>query len=468
MAKLLSSLANGTLVKFGKHQVNTETPQDIIWMVVDKNHSGYPSNSVTLIAQKIIDLRAFDAKQKPYYPDEEDYSVNYFYKASNLHQWLNSDAKVGEWYYPYDTYDQPPTADTVTYGTQYEERAGFLYNFTSNEKLALLPTTFKIYAGSKLTSMTTEVFVPSVREVFGAEGIADESTRFAYFLTNGAESGLTSNAYNNTLSTYKPKSVDGNWSYWTRSTEGTARPIIIYVNGQSSDDVEYDGSIGVRPVINLSGNERISDNVDGENCYTIKFNTAPVIDDSNKDLGIKSTGFTQTYKVTDVDADSVTVKEYIDNALIRSHVVTLGTTYTTSITDATWLKLGNGIHTIKIVANDGYVDVTRTYTFTKNVTGFEVVKKVPYDSTAMPTQIRVSVVRNIPDGATFKVEVCNNGYDTSPTWKDITAYVISGDIYDFENTTKTAAKWGVNIRVTVERGTASGACYITEIGGNFE
>ena len=468
MAKLLSSLANGTLVKFGKHQVNTETPKEIIWMVVDKNHSGYPSNSVTLIAQKIIDLRAFDAKQIPYYPDEEDYSTDSYYGASNLHQWLNSDAKASEWYHADDSYDQPPTADTVTYGTQYKERPGFLYNFTSNEKLALLPTTFKISAGSKLTSITTKVFAPSVREVYGVYGVADESTRFGYFLTNGAGSSLTSTAYTNTLSTYKPTSADSNWSYWTRSTTNTSRPVIIYVNGQSSDSAEYNGSIGVRPVINLSGNERVSDTTDGDGCYTVKFNTAPVIDGSNQDLGSKSSGFTQTYKVTDVDTDSVTVKEYIDNTLIRSHVVTLGTSYTISVTDATWLKLANGSHTIKIVANDGFVEVTRTYTFTKNVTGFTVVKKVPYDSTAMPTQIRVSVVRSIPEGATFKVYACNNGYDTSPTWEEITAYVVSGDIYDFKNTTKIATKWGVNVKVTVERGNASGACYITEIGGNFE
>ena len=288
MAKLLSSLPNGALIKFGKHQVNTETPQDIIWMVVDKNHSGYPSNSVTLIAQKIIDLRAFDAKQKPYYPDEEDYSTDSYYGASNLHQWLNSDAKAGGWYHADDTYDQPPTADTVTYGTQYKDRPGFLYNFTSNEKLAILPTTFKIDAGSQLTSITTKVFAPSVREVYGAYGVNDQSTRLSYFLTNGAGSSLTSIAYNNTLSTWKPTAKDDNWSYWTRSTTNTSRPVIIYVNGQSSEDSVYNGSIGVRPVINLSGNERVSDTTDGDSCYTVKFNTAPVINESDKNLGSKS------------------------------------------------------------------------------------------------------------------------------------------------------------------------------------
>ena len=466
MAKLLSSLANGSLVKFGKHQVNTETAQPIVWMVVAKNHSGYPSNSVTLMTQKIIDLRSYDAKCK-------DGTYDSYYKESNIAQWLNSDASAGNWYARKDTNDNPPSGDSnnVNRGTQYQNKAGFLSNFTSEEKLALLPTTLTLLPPAGGTEdISAKVFIPSIREILGEPSnlSGDKSTRFSYMSTAGSACKLTSQAYTNTLSTYKPTTVDDNWWYMTRSRSQTNIYIVDSTGVYNTSKYGYEGSLGVRPVINLSSNTKVSDTADSDGCYTVKFNNAPVIDGSNKDLGSKSAGFTQTYNVTDVDADSVTVKEYIDNTLIRSHVVTLGTSYTISVTDATWLKLANGSHTIKIVANDGFVEATRTYTFTKNVTGFTVVKKVPYDSAAMPTQIRVSVVRSIPEGATFKVYACNNGYDTSPTWEEITAYVVSGDIYDFKNTTKIATKWGVNVKVTVERGTASGACYITEIGGNFE
>ena len=56
MARLLNSLNVGDKVRMGRHQVNNEAKQDIIWQVAGKNHSGYPSNSVTLVAEKIIDL----------------------------------------------------------------------------------------------------------------------------------------------------------------------------------------------------------------------------------------------------------------------------------------------------------------------------------------------------------------------------------------------------------------------------
>jgi hypothetical protein len=88
MAQLLSSLAVGTTVKFGKHSINGEAAQPIVWIVADKSHSGYPSGSVTLIAERMIDLRAFDGK-------ESSGDANQYYNVSNLPQWLNSDANAG-------------------------------------------------------------------------------------------------------------------------------------------------------------------------------------------------------------------------------------------------------------------------------------------------------------------------------------------------------------------------------------
>ena len=82
----------------------------------------------------------------------------------------------------------------------------------------------------------------------------------------------------------------------------------------------------------------------------------------------------------------------------------------------------------------------------------------------------MSVVKNIPTEAIFKVEACNNGFDEAEDiiWEDITTDVVRGEPYDFQNESKNAFQWGVNIRVTVKRNGAEGACYITEIGGNFE
>ena len=71
-------------------------------------------------------------------------------------------------------------------------------------------------------------------------------------------------------------------------------------------------------------------------------------------------------------------------------------------------------------------------------------------------------------GATGKVEVCNNAYDSNPTWEDATAVTNEGRAFNFLNTSTTATKWGVNIRLTIEKGNSTVYSYITTIGGSVE
>lgn len=202
---------------------------------------------------------------------------------------------------------------------------------------------------------------------------------------------------------------------------------------------------------------------------TVINNQPPVISGSNANLGTKSEGFTQTYTVTDADNDSVTVDELLDDEPIRSYVVTLGETNTFYVTGSTWLQLSNGSHTMKIKANDGSNSTTvRTYTFTKSVNSFTIQNTTPYTSNTRPTRIKITVTRSIPAESDFKVYVCNNGFDTSPTWEDATTSVTGGLVHVFENTTKTGTNWGVIIKVVVTRGEGEGACYVSQIGGNFE
>lgn len=465
MAQLLSNLPMRALIKFGKHQVGSETAQPIIWMIADKNHSGYPSNSVTLITEKIIDIRAFDAMER------NGSSTNWGddnYNRSNINMWLNSSAAPGKWYTPVQTIDGSPTNDNVTSNTSYADRAGFLYNFTESERNALLPTTlttresFEDYA-----TLVTKVFLPSIREMGMSYQATSDSSVLSCFASGGITAKLTSQAYTNTPSTSKPASVDSNWSYFSRNSEND-KVYAFSASGGANQVYPYEGSHGVRPIINLSARTKVSDSTDSDGCYTVLSQVSPVISGTNGDLGNKGDGFTQTYVVTDGDNEAVTVTEYINNNIHRTYVVTLGATNKFDVTGAAWLKLTNGVHTLKIVATDGFDDVTRTFTFTKSITSLVVQRDAPITSSTMPKSIIVTVVKNIPTEAIFKVEACNNGFDTSPTWEDITNDVTRGEIYDFTNTSKTATQWGVNIRVTVDRNGAEGACYITEIGGNFE
>ena len=94
MAQTLSNLPIGAKVKFGKHQVSTEAAMPIIWTIVAKNHQGYPANAITLHAEKIIDLRCFDARENTNADyDRRDYGNNR-YSVSNIDQWLNKDCRT--------------------------------------------------------------------------------------------------------------------------------------------------------------------------------------------------------------------------------------------------------------------------------------------------------------------------------------------------------------------------------------
>lgn len=85
----------------------------------------------------------------------------------------------------------------------------------------------------------------------------------------------------------------------------------------------------------------------------------------------------------------------------------------------------------------------------------------------MPTKALVNIQGSFPAGSTLQVWICNNGNDAEPTWEDITQKALNSQKHFFTNDTKTAADWGVKIKVKLLRGSADGACYIQSVGGNF-
>ena len=71
--------------------------------------------------------------------------------------------------------------------------------------------------------------------------------------------------------------------------------------------------------------------------------------------------------------------------------------------------------------------------------------------------------------ATGKIEVCNNGFDASPAWEDMTTEATSSTPYLFKNSTKTADKWGILIRITMVRNEDyTGEVAIYGFGGAYE
>lgn len=550
MAQLLSNLPIGAKVKFGKF-LNA----DLIWLIADKNHSGYPSDSITLVSEKIIYRLAFDAMEST-----NGGIGNSHYGYSNLRQWLNSNAAGGAWYSPQHSADVPPSSKEVVPSVLYSEWAGFLNGFSKNEQSVILNTTITYdNANAMYLTSVDKVFLLGSGEVGVSTGMPGQ-VLLSLFGTGSIfrKAGYT----NEYLALYPTLNSSGN--YVLRDSAASYTKVCVDYNGEwQTTSPHYES--GVRPATNILASLSVSDVTDSDGCYTILWNiapptpttlnvptiyggksnpiswsvasdpdgdavtyqlecsvddgeytqiysgastsyahlvpfgtvsvayrvkvldpsgaaseyktsatitvvnnNAPVISGTDSNLGVKSSGFTGTYTVTDANNNTVTVTETIDGVQIRSLVATLGEEITYGVTENTWLALHNGSHTLTIRATDGIDTSVRTHVFTKLVDSFKIMNSTPWESSTMPSRIMLVVTRNIPSASTFKVEVCNNGYDSSPTWEDATDAVKSGLVHVFTNTTKTATKWGVRVRVTVARNGATGACYISAIGGNFE
>jgi hypothetical protein len=202
---------------------------------------------------------------------------------------------------------------------------------------------------------------------------------------------------------------------------------------------------------------------------TIINNTPPVISGSDGSMGEKSSGFTQSYTVSDAQGGTVSVTERLNGNTIRVYNVTLDASNQFQVTGERFQTLLNGTHTMTVTATDNMgASAVRTWKFIKKVNSLSIVKTQPFPVSEMPAVCIVNVTRMIPPGASFKVEACNNGNDASPTWEDMTSAVLAARKYYFSNTAKTASTWAFNVRVTASRGTAVGDLYISGIGGNFE
>lgn len=572
MAKALSSLAAGALVKDTGTLYNGKA---IVWKIADKNHAGYPANSVTLITERIISLKCFDAIESGNSDSDRKRYGNNRWIYANIRQWLNSQAAAGQWYSAQHGQDAPPSnANVWDNYNEYQQEAGFLAGFSANFLAALLTTTHTVgkaqVDGGGTESCTDKIFLATCTEV-GLSGDVTAGSKLAIF-SNDASRQAKPTAEAVSKSEYTNSSLNANspWYWWLADAyaSNSCRVRVVHSSGALDWSSAYIGNWGVRPLCNIKSDILVSDNPDSDGAYTIIWNrapsapstitvpetvrggstleiswgastdadgnlsgyilerqnnggswaqvykginrnytdnitfgwtsvayrvraydsagaesanttsqtrtvvnnTPPTISGSDSDLGAKTGAFSQAYTVTDVDSgQTITVVEKIDGVQKRSYTATSGQEYTFNVTADEWVKLSNGSHTLTITATDNYGGAaTRTYTFSKNETEIEITLATPLPADAMITKAIMSVTRQIPAGAEFTVEVCNNGNDDSPTWEDVTQAVNSGSKFFFSNETKTAESWGFNFRIKVKRNGASGDCFISSVGGNFE
>ena len=480
MSKAISSLAVGDKIEVPVLSAyQSRFGAKIIFEVADKNHSGYPSNSVTLITEKIIQLMCSDAKEPSNSNSDRRNYGNNRHIHSNILQWLNSNATAGNWYSAKHSADAPPTnANVWDNYNEYDAWAGFLAMLDPKFVAELLDTTLTVVKsstdGGSYETFTAKMFLASTTEVGLANenGIA-EGALLALFSNNASRIAYpTAECVSNSEYSNSNFTTSKGWYWWLRTPNSSSASYVrgVYSGGALDYVSAYVGNYGVRPLCNLQSSILVSDSPNASGNYEIIYNQPPVITGTDGDLGtFGETSPTYTYTVTDQQGGTVSVTESLDGTTLRTYDVTLGQENTLTIPADVYRRTLNGAHTLTVTAEDvtGGISV-RTLTFTKNVTScaFTLTDAFPADD--MPTRCVINIQGAFPEGSTLTVQICNNGNDASPTWETITQQALLGQKYFFQNETKTASSWGVKVQASLARGTAEGDCYISSIGGVFQ
>lgn len=265
---------------------------------------------------------------------------------------------------------------------------------------------------------------------------------------------------------------DGNLSGYIleRSTDGGSAYTQVY----KGDALTYTDTI-TKGWSTVMYRVKAYDSYDAQSGYTtstkrtVDNNTAPTITTSSAaNLGTKSSGFTVSYSVDDEDAvDTLTVTEKLDGTTKRTYTATRKATNSFTVTGEYFQKITNGSHTMTVTVTDGKATVTKTFTFTKAVTAASITLAQPMEADAQITLCAITVGGLIPAGAVFKVEVTNNGKDSSPVWEDITTKSRDGRNHLFANQTAVNG-FAFNFRITAERGVSGEGGYIASIQGGFQ
>lgn len=281
------------------------------------------------------------------------------------------------------------------------------------------------------------------------------------------------------------KNIGFTYNYTVNDADGDAVTVVEMLNDET-----------LRTINNAPKGEQLSVSITSEKLYALGLNTvnnlvitatdgqggttyrrltfkrtnsAPAISGQDEDLGQQTGSFAEKYTVTDAEGDNVAVTEFVDNKQIRSYQATLGQEETIELSRENWLVLANGDHQLRVEAVDGnFATSVRVWNFSKKETVIAFQFAQPEETDARATKILITPTWHI-EGSVAKVEACNNAFDASPAWEDITAQVAINRVYNFLNQSKTAEKWGVNVRFTIEKNEGyEGEVSISGFGGAYE
>ena len=207
-----------------------------------------------------------------------------------------------------------------------------------------------------------------------------------------------------------------------------------------------------------------------ERKFRVIHNRPPVISGTDEDLGELLETPSITYQVDDPEKQTATITERINGQVIRTFDAELGTEYKIEIPIEMWIPLQlEKEHIITIEAKDTFgAKSTRTYTFTRTEDTILLELKNPFVTDIAATRLLVTPDVYLPIGSTILIEACNNAFDEVPTWEDITGMAMNKRGYNFTNTEKIAEQWGINIRFTINKGTAHDQVRFNGFGGAFD
>lgn len=527
MTKLLKDLPVGAIVK---DKDTVYKGKVIRWVIVDKNHRGYPVNSVSLMPYP----RGAYFEGKETHPlNESSDGSGIEYKNLEFVKWICS--RESNW----STNNQ----------TTYKDEVGFLGNFSKD-----------LYETILLTSIREgvfKVFLPSAKElncVSGYRTVENYGYVLEYFKDKPAWGATSHNniivrnnpanrndilhsCWNDNMGPFSlntknyiisvvlnakddikifddrdsqgdyiikfnqppskpesftlPEKVISRYETeisWTNATDPENDPI-SYRLERSLDGggfVErYKGSFTrYKDVIEDKGHKTVvyrvtaidSNGHESESLTSasihVSDDTIPIIETASADLGKITSVYSVDYKVADPDEGQTwKVTESLDGKVLKTFDAKVGTSYTSELSDSDWKKVLNGNHTLRIeVVDSEGVKSFKDISFEKAVTklDFEMEKSSLEPLDKMPERAILSMGANIPAEASIKVEISNNALDDKPVWQDCTSQVLGNNKIFFSNKIKTATKWAVNIRVTADKKTATEVLSVSSIGGFYD
>ena len=261
----------GDYIQFGRYN---DAP--ILWRVIHKEANGDP----ILLSDRILTLKAFDAKGSYHSEIIRKSNGSNYYKNSNLRQWLNSSspnsgANMIDW-----IQNDPNSTNVLNGKNSYSTEKGFLAdgNFTSTERSLIKPYTHKVMLAAKDQAKkdggtTTHRYV----SYLGQSTRNYDSDAFFHMLTDRvfllsvkqlddwvfSNSVILGSQYHQTTPTAEAVAQTSNkisyfntdyyWNYWLNTPHAEYEHYVRNVDsiGAIYNEYAFDDNIGVRPALSL-------------------------------------------------------------------------------------------------------------------------------------------------------------------------------------------------------------------------